>query len=479
MPKLHSRRLRWAALILVVLALGLSVQATRATQGHSFRPAFQPRRAADWPARGGIRPQSGVVLKEADGLRRLAWVDLEGSVHAEQITGQTYPPLLGVRGGSGALLVFDMNVDGTEDLIFATSDRQVLGYDGKRGTRLAASEWFAEPILGAPVLCAAAGGLNILAVHSGAGKIALYSAHSLAVLGHEVYHETATRGPASACDVDRDGREDVILGDDAGRLLWLNPISGQAHVIAPERNPRGAASEGRDSGLAIRSAVCTFDYTGDGLDDWVYGVSSGALFVSDSRGQPLARWQASASDSALRARSLSPVLVDLTLDGTPEIIVAHPAGAIYAFQSPRTFPGPLSILWKACADDTIHEEVALADLTGDEVSEVVAVTRDGALTVLDGADGDILQSWDVGARGSPLVDDLNDDGLLELVAAQDSAWALVETGARAYPGNRWPTWRGDAGRTGRRAAPSGWPPSVWWSAAGVLFLISSALWLKS
>lgn len=476
-PRLHSRPLRTAALLMAVVALGVAVQAWRSTRGHAFRPVFPSRLASDWPAGAGIRPQSGVVLAGRDG-RTLAWVDLEGSVHAERAAGQVFPPLLGVRGASGALLAFDMNADGTEDLVFATSDRQLLGYDGRRGTRLAASEWFAEPILGAPVLCAGADGQHSILVHSAAGKIARYAAGSLAVAGHEVYHRTGTRGPASAYDVDGDGLEDAIMGDDSGRLLWLNSVSGESHVIEPVTSP-GAASETLDSDVLIRSAVCGFDFTDDGLLDWVYGESWGAVFVCDGQGRLLSRWSPTDVDSTRATRPPSPVLADLDSDGTPEIIVAHPAGAVYAFQAPRTFPGPLSILWKACTDDTIHEEVALADLTGDEVSEVVVVTRDGALTVLDGRQGDKLQSWDIGVRGSPLIEDLTGDGLLELVAPKDSTWAVVETGSRAYPGNTWPTWRGDGGRTGRRDSLPGWPPRVWWSVACVLLVAASALWWKS
>jgi hypothetical protein len=146
---------------------------------------------------------------------------------------------------------------------------------------------------------------------------------------------------------------------------------------------------------------------------------------------------------------------------------------------PQTARGPLSVLWATSRDDTASGEVALADLTGDGVSEVVVVMRSGALAVLDGRDGRTWRSWPIGAAGSPLIEDLNGDGLLELCAPADSAWVLIETGALAYPGNAWPTWRGDAGRRGLREVRAAWPPEVVWSLAAFLILASAACWTKS
>lgn len=478
-PKLHSRRLRISAGLLALAALAAFPLAWRTTRGNAFAPAFEPRRAPSWPARQGIRPQSGVVLRGPHGERTLAWVDLEGSVRGLSIAGSAFAPLLGVKGTSGALLAYDINSDETEDLVFATSDRQLLSFDGKRGVRLAQAEWFAEPFLGAPVLCTAADGTGRVAVHSSAGKIARYEAQTLRVVGQETYHRNGTRGPAAAYDVDGDGGQDLIMGDEAGNLIWLHTISGVLSIIELAKALQADPLSGGDTIPAIRSGVCGYDFTGDGRDEWVFRVQSGSVFMCDTQGRILATWQSPPIDSSTPVRAPSPVLVDLTDDGTPEIVVAHPAGSIYAFQAPRTVPGPLSLLWKASADDTIDDEVALADLTGDEVTDVVVVTRSGALAMLNGKDGRTLHSWPVGADGSPLIEDLNGDGLLELIAPAESTWAIVETGSRAYAGNTWPTWRGDAGRTGRRVREAGWPPGVWWGAAGVLLVAAALLWARS
>jgi hypothetical protein len=478
-PRLHSRRLRLTAGLLAMACLGTTLWAWRATRGHTFELAYPARPAASWPAPQGIKPQSGVVFIGPQGERTLAWVDLEGSVHAERSTGRTFAPLLGVKGTSGAMLAIDVNSDLGEDLVFATFDRQLLAFDGGRGIRLASADWFAEAILGAPVLCTGQDGSQRIALHSASGKMARYDAHTLRVVGHEIYHRSRTRGPASAYDVDGDGMQDLIMGDEAGALVWLHSVSGELSVIQPERPPASVLFVGTDSTSPIRSGVCGYDFTGDGRDDWVYCAASGQVLMCDSQGKILAGWQGRAIDTSVSLRSPTPVLADLDGDQVPEIIVAHPAGSVYAFQAPRIVPGPLSLFWKASADDTIYDEVALADLTGDEVSDVVVVTRGGALAELNGKDGSSLHTWAVGADGSPLIEDLNGDGLLELVAPADSGWAIIETGGAAYPGNTWPTWRGDAGRRGRRDSHRGWPGEILWGLAGMLGLSSLALWVKS
>jgi hypothetical protein len=262
------------------------------------------------------------------------------------------------------------------------------------------------------------------------------------------------------------------MGDEEGNLLWLDTRRDEAGEILL------SPPQWRDGG-PIRSAVCGFDFTGDGRDDMVVLTRSGRVLLCDGEGEVEGFWNGAVDDSGAVGGSTSPVLADLTNDRRPEIIVAHHDGNLYAFQAPRAVPGPLSILWKASPEDTVDEELALADLTGDEVSEVVLVTRNGTLAMLDGRDGHTLRSWSVGALGSPLIEDINGDGLLELIAPADTCWAIIETGAKAFPGNTWPTWRGDSGRRGLHLPPAGRSPVPLLALSGLLLVASVWLWAKS
>ena len=471
--------MRVSAGILAALALGLAPLAWQASRGQTFTPAFAPRLAEPWPARQGVCPQSGVVLRSSSGAAALAWVDLEGAVHAATAAGPAFADLLGVQATAAPLLACDVNSDGTEDLILATSDRQLLSFDGQRGVRLAASDWFTEPILGAPVLCLAADGSRSVAVHSLAGKVARYEARSLRVSGQETYLSGHTRGPAAAFDVNGDGDQDLIMGDDTGCLVWIDARTGQASRIRPGGEPRAPGARSGSGADAMRSGVSGYDYSGDGREDWVFQAPNGEVAVCDSRGTMLARGQFAAGDTAVAPHAPAPVLADLDLDLTPEIIVAHPGGWVYAFQTPGKVPGPLSVLWKASTDDTIQNEVALADLTGDGVSDVAVVTQSGVLSLLDGRDGSLGGRWAIGATGSPLIADLNRDGRLELAVPADSSWAILETDCPARDDNTWPTWRGDAGRRGRREPVRGWPEEWWWGAVAGLTLAAVVLFAKS
>jgi hypothetical protein len=476
---LHSRRLRALAVVLAVAALALAPLAWRATRGLTFAPAFPPRFAKPWPAPQGIQPQSGLILRRAEGGAALVWADLEGSVHAATVRGQAFATLLGVQATSAPLLGWDLNLDRTEDLILATQERQLLSFDGQRGTRLAASDWFAEPIYGPSVLCAAADGSHHVVVHSAAGKVARFEAQSLRVAGHETYHAGRTRAPAAAYDMDGDGEQDAIMGDEAGRLVGIHARSGDVTLIQPEVRPDLQDSLRSPRPGAIRAGICGYDYSGDGLEEWVFAAASGLVAICDGRGTVLAFGHVPAVDSSVLSRSPSPVLADLSLDAVPEIIVAHPDGSLYAFQAPGKVPGPLTVLWKAGADLAVQNEVALADLTGDGVKDVVVVTHSGVLAVLDGRDGRDVGRWAIGATGSPLIEDLNDDDLIELAVPTDSSWAILETGCPSAGGNVWPTWRGDAGRRGRIDVRRQGPAAPWWGGVGLLSLAALFLWVKS
>ena len=478
-PRLHSRRKRVWALVLLALALAVVPAAWQTSRRHTFTPLFPPRIAKSWPAPQGIRPQTGVVIRSTQGGTVLAWADLEGDLHAANAQGPTFPTLLGVRSTPAPLLAWDVNSDGTEDIVFATSDRQLLAIDGARGTRLSATDWFAEPIFGPPVVCKGREGTAQIVVHSTAGKVARFDAHSLAVSGHETYHAGRSRGSASGYDVDRDGTEDMVLGDEAGRLISLDTRTGQVSVVlpfVPSATGRGVTDSAAG---AIRSGVCAWDFTGDGVDEWVFATTTGRVVICQRDGEILAMGNVASVDSSMLSRAPSPLLADLTGDVDPEIIVAHPDGPIYAFQAPGHFPGPLSELWNTESGESIQSEVGLADLTGDGVCDVAVVTHSGSLLLLNGREGREVGRWALGATGSPLIEDLNNDGWLEVAVPADSSWAMLQTGCPAAFGNVWPTWRGDAGRKGRRESPRSMPKEWLWGTIALLTLASAVVWARS
>lgn len=478
-PRLHSRRKRVWAVVLLALAASLAPVAFRDSSRHTFTPLFPPRPGKSWSAPQGIRSHTGVVVRSESGVTRLAWADLEGDLHVAQAGGPSFPALLGVRCTPAPLLAWDVNSDGTDDIVLATFDRQLLAIDGARGTKLSATDWFAEPIFGAPVVCRGRKGTAQIVVHSTAGKLARFDARSLEVSGPETYHAGRTRGSASAYDVDRDGTEDVLLGDESGRLIALDMHSGEVRVIQTfVRSESGREVPDTASG-AVRAGLCAWDFTGDGVDEWVFATTTGRVVICDREGEIFASGHVAAVDSSVLSRAPSPLLADLTGDAVPEIIVAHPDGPIYAFQSPGQVPGPLSELWTTESGESIQNEVALADLTGDGVCDVVVVTHTGSLLLLNGREGREVGRWALGATGSPLIEDLNNDGWLELAVPADTAWAILETGCPAASGNVWPTWRGDAGRKGRRESERSLPRELLWVAVAMLTLASAIVWARS
>ncbi len=148
----------------------------------------------------------------------------------------------------------------------------------------------------------------------------------------------------------------------------------------------------------------------------------------------------------------SPVLADLDGDSILEIVVADSSGQVHAFHGDGTsladYPlqtGPLPELADYAASEAYQEgsvpvdagegilaTVAVGDLDGDSVPEVVAATTAGAIyawsnaSLLDGFPYQMLgrepdefddyHTYDRGFAGAPALYDLDGDGNLEIIA---------------------------------------------------------------
>ncbi|GFR46133.1 hypothetical protein Agub_g7648 [Astrephomene gubernaculifera] len=224
------------------------------------------------------------------------------------------------------------------------------------------------------------------------------------------------------------------------------------------------------------SAPTLVDLNGDGKLEVVVGTSMGFLYVLDHTGSPLPGWPLQMGE--IQAQ---PLVADVNNDGELEVVVGDMRGNLAAFNSRA------EELWERHLRSAISQGAVAGDIDGDGQLEVVLGTSSGYIYALAGSTGLDIPNWPYRARGrvqapptithliegsglqvvvpafdgflyvidglqgcadvadlgetsysAVLVDDLDGDGALELLATTMSgnvyAW---ETGAPYHPLATW------------------------------------------
>ncbi len=127
----------------------------------------------------------------------------------------------------------------------------------------------------------------------------------------------------------------------------------------------------------------------------------------------------------------SPAIGDVDRDGGLDIVVTTTAGSVIAL-GPDGFP-----IWRWDVRQPISVPPTLANVTGDQAPEALALTNFGRLLCLDGTTGNPIWTFDLPgkldwAATSIVVGDVNKDGHAEVVTA-DSKGTLVCLSGRGVP----------------------------------------------
>lgn len=190
----------------------------------------------------------------------------------------------------------------------------------------------------------------------------------------------ATGLAPEAGDLDGDGDLDLLIGDDLGRMWWVENASDKQPQLS---HPAPLAdATGTPITVAARARPALGDCDGDGLLDLLIGDATGTLHLY--RGTTGGLTRAEPLPLRLpRPAAISPCLTDLDADGSLDLLLGDTDGFVAHYQ--LTQPLPLSRGYLRAAEVPFdlgrYAAVTSADYDGDGQSDVIAAGASGYIWV--------------------------------------------------------------------------------------------------
>lgn len=150
----------------------------------------------------------------------------------------------------------------------------------------------------------------------------------------------------------------------------------------------------------IYSTPVTVDIEGMGYLTTVFGTSQGLLYAINDKGIPKKGFPVYFAEI-----QMSPVCVDIARDSYLEIIVGDKNGvlAVLDYQGEE--------VWSRSLSGPLSQSVTVGDIDGDGTLDVVAVTDNGDIWVLNGETGKEVPKFPIRTGGavksSPILVDLS------------------------------------------------------------------------
>ena len=290
--------------------------------------------------------------------------------------------------------ISDLDGDGTPEVVGISSiENALVTYDAEDG-----SERWRVPLetygFGRPTIenLTSAPGPEILASDV-AGNVVATRANGSVLWRFELnrtgWTERTIREAPIVDDVDGDSQQEVLLGSDSGPVV----LSATGDI---EWFRNGTATY-----LTATDA--------DG-DDALEVFTAGTLSITSYDGESGAgEWNRSITNGRIREAA------DADGDGTVELFVGKVGGDVLALDAATG-----DTEWStsiASGDSTIVSPPVLGDVDGDDTSEVIAVSEDGRVAVLDADGGSVLARYE---RNVPILTfattaDIDDDGREEIL----------------------------------------------------------------
>ncbi len=290
-------------------------------------------------------------------------------------------------------------------------------------------------------------------------------------------------GSPVLADADADGDLDIIL---ATKMFF----GGSSKIIAVDEDGALIWSHSLPTGDPASATPAAGDFDQDGITDFVFGTLGGQVgAVSCAQIPPVELWSPvqlgadaigvlgladldddgvleiaaigesvyclNAEDgteswtAALDTTAVSLAIGDIDSDGIADVVAGSAAGTIYALMSGVE-------IWSSPLHSRPAASLAIADLRGDTEMEIVVLTAEGLLHMLD-SDGDwLVPPIPVPGAGcaSPFVADLTGDGDLEAcVSSCEGQIFAFEFDGSSEPAVEWQGVGGNHARNGILVQP--------------------------
>lgn len=297
------------------------------------------------------------------------------------------------------------------------------------------------------------------------GALGLESIHAVdpngvRVGGFPFYWDDTVFSSAALVDVDGNGVDDIVIGGDSSAGAPVDHRGGMVRAIDGSGRPLW---EHRVDDI-VRGAPSVGDIDGDGRPDIVFGggdhwggADSTKVYALELDGRLKAGWPQS-TDGVTNA---SPTLADLDGDGRLDVAIGtfdsrHGRGAGGSVFAWNGTGGRLPGFPRASGGGVVLAQLVTADLDGDGGQDLLVPTG-GAVFAYSGKTGarlfSLAEGTGTGFQSSPLIADVDGNGLLDVVLAGFRGGSGVvlryELGPQAGAGRlAWPQFRRDSRRTG-------------------------------
>jgi len=292
--------------------------------------------------------------------------------------------------------VADINGDGLGEILLAGYN-SIIAYDGD-GKRL--WEWATTPRFctypavllrkGAPALIYAADNAGNLVCLDGAGK--------------EVWH-ARLNGPSNwsatvVCDINGDGKPEVIQTDEKGTVWAFDALSGKPLW-------QTATGEG------IGASPSVGDLDGDGKPEVAVVTNDG--FAVALSGDGAIMWR-----SQMGRELYSAPVIFTASDGSGRVAFGSGDGEFFCLDSKG------DTLWHRPMGGSMDSSVSVGDIDMDGRADIFLVTQEGAIVRLD-EEGNTIWSLDMHMRtdASGAIADVDGDGRLEYILCTHKARLLA------------------------------------------------------